>query len=56
MDEGLHSGLKAICCSLPNSADVSEANSADVSEGFIFWQQQMQAATKINARMMHWHP
>lgn len=22
----------------------------------IFWQQQMQAAAKNNARMMHWHP
>ena len=55
VDEGLHSDLKAICSSLPDSADVLKMYPKD-SFFNIFWQQQMQAATKKNARMMRWHP
>ena len=55
VDEELHSDLKAICGSLPDSADVLKMYSKD-SFFNIFWQQQMQAAAKKNARKMHWHP
>ncbi|KAL5471612.1 hypothetical protein EMCRGX_G029743 [Ephydatia muelleri] len=55
VDEQLHSDLKAICGSLPDSTDVLKMYPKD-SFFNIFWQQQMQAAAKKDARMMRWHP
>eukprot|EP00731_Ephydatia_muelleri_P009301 Em0004g1639a len=54
VDDSLHSDLRATSA-LPDCTDIMQQYPKD-SFPRIFWQQQMEAASRKNARTMRWHP
>lgn len=54
VDDSLHSDLKATSA-LPDCITMMQQYPKD-SFSRIFWQQQMEAASRKNARTMRWHP